>query len=304
MKIVFFNKYGAGDVHVSRGIIRMIMPKIKELDPAAEFIYSHPKQYNLLSDIPNLLYDPELWKQLDKYDNLIKRGDHLFINSWYVQSNWRYMKPYGLTLDAIYAAFDDTCQQQWGFGLADISNDIKDFFPQIDYTKYQLDNTKKWLAKHPERKVLVETGDTFSGQSSNFPMLPLVVELANKHPDIAFIASRKEPGKMPKNLYFTDDIIRKDRRYQTDLNEISYLSTQCEMLVGRASGVSSFVITKENMFDRSSFKYMVFTKYLPKYPDKYWISDLLKDKVKYSAKTIASSVSEPQRILEKIEAEL
>jgi hypothetical protein len=302
MKVVFLTHWHLGDVHVSRSFIRLIMNKVRMIDPSTEFICSHQNPFNLLADIPGLIYDPELWQRMSKYDNLVKQGDHLFINLWYCQSQWRYFKPYGLTLDALYAAFDDTCKQQWGFGMADLSTDIRDFYPVIDYSKFQLEPTKKWLNKHPERKVLIETGDVLSGQMNNFNMQPLVEQLAKNHPDIAFICSKKEKTKTP-NIHFTDDIVGVDRKYKTDLNEISYLSTQCEMLIGRASGVSSFCITKENFFERP-LKYIVFTKFLPKYPDKYWTSDLLQARVKYSAKTIATHNVEPQKMIDLIEKNL
>jgi hypothetical protein len=48
------------------------------------------------------------------------------------------------------------------------------------------------------------------------------------------------------NVVFTNDIIKSN---ECDLNEISYLSTFCDIIVGRNSGPFCFASTKNNLKD-------------------------------------------------------
>ena len=200
MEIIFFNFWHNGDLHLSRGIVRKIMEKVK----GTSFTYSHKCAPNVLEDIPNLKYDSKPISLLrNPHDNLMRINDSIYINTWYGQQNQKYVNQYGTTFDCLYSAFDDTCKNIWGFSLADISKDVREFFPIIDYSKYNLDKTKLWLNNHPGHKILVENGLALSNQSNNFPMEPIIVRLANKYRNKIFILTNKINMDKPENVFFS-----------------------------------------------------------------------------------------------------
>src|ERR1700677_2769215 len=188
MKIVFFNFFHNGDVHVSRGLVRQIMAKVNQIDPSISFVYAHRNPANLLLDISGLTFQPNLLNHIvSEHSNLTRYGDIVFFNTWYAQQHHKYMNRYGISFDTIYAAFNDSCKNLWNFSLSDISEDPSIFFPTIDYSKFEIGIASEWLKNNPGRKILVENGLAHSDQAHNFPMTPVIVRLAQKYPEITFI---------------------------------------------------------------------------------------------------------------------
>lgn len=299
MNVVFYNHFHNGDVHASRGFVRQIMSKVTGLN----FIYTHRNASNLLSDIPNLKYDAYPLSVLNNnHAGVIVNGNDIFINTWYGQQHFKYMNRYGITIDSLYAAFDEACRTLWNFSLSDIQSDPRLFFPSIDYSKFEIAHAKAWLDRCVGRKVYVETAQAQSGQAHNFAMTPAIVELAQKHPDITFILSNQEGNySLPINVAYSASIIQKSSG--SDLNENSFLSTYCDIIVGRASGAFTFALTQENLFVRSP-KFLCFSNLVPQPPNKWWMSELLRDKVNYNAQFIVEDVSTTDRAKQIIDSHL
>jgi hypothetical protein len=272
------------------------MEQVKKISPETTFAYQHNNPSNLLDDIPKLAYTGS--PIIDQHANLVKIDDALYINTWYGQQQHKYMNKYGLSFDCLYAALNDTCQQVWEFALSSISDDIRDFFPTIDYKKFEIEKAKAWLVEHPGKKVLIENGPALSGQSNNFSFSPIISLIASKHPNYSFILSHKENVNFPANVFYTSDIIQKT--IPSDLNEISFISSHCDLIVGRSSGVSTFAMTRENLFKRP-VKFINFSNLVPIRPNKYWLGSLLQDRVEYSAIFITKPeyrINEVSRIIE------
>jgi hypothetical protein len=300
--IVFFNAFHNGDVHVSRGFVRQIMSKVKQLHGDTVFSYSHRNPSNLLADIEGLHYNPHLINQVgSEHNNLVRLGDMVFINTWYAQQRWKYMNRYGITFDTLYAAFDDTCKSIWNFSLEDISQNPSDFFPVIDYDKFHIGPAQQWLAGHPEKKILVENGLAKSDQATNFPLVPVIVKAAQRHPEMTFILTEKDGANLPPNVVYSHNIIRKSER--SDLNETSFLSSQCDLIIGRSSGVFSFCLTQDNLF-RRKIKYLCFSNLTPTHDNKYWLGSLMTDKINYNSHILNVNESNPDRAFNLIEEHL
>jgi hypothetical protein len=300
-KVIFFNHWHNGDIHVSRGIVRKIINKVYAQDPSISFVYSHKNDPNLLMDIPNLKFDPHALNRVGVADNLVVIDDAVYINTWYARNNFLYVNQYGITIDALYHSFSDTCNAFWGFTLDDISTNVSDFFPVIDYSCYDTANANNWLRQNSLKKVLVENGNAMSSQATNFPMAPIIGSLANKHKDKIFILSKRENMNLPSNVIYTSDIIRKQKG--SDLNEISFLSTHCNMIIGRASGVFSFTLTKENLFIRDT-KFLCFTNLPTAVPNKFWVGASLNNRVEYSANIFTTNESNTIKVSEIIDRAL
>ena len=126
---------------------------------------------------------------------------------------------------------------------------VEDVFPTIDYEKFEIGLVKKWIKNNSGRKmVLIDNGKVLSNQSVNFSFANIITALSIKHKDKLFILCHRENKMFPDNVFYTDDIIGKNG---CDLNEISYLSGFCEVIVGRASGAFTFRLTRENLFERN-----------------------------------------------------
>ena len=301
-KIAFFNFFHNGDVHVSRGLIRQVMKKVNEIDPAVTFSYAHRNPANLLSDISGLGFEPGLLNYTGgEHNNLNRYGDTIFFNTWYAQQHFKYMNRYGISFDTLYAAFDDSCKNLWNFSLSDISENPSDFFPIIDYSKFEIGTASEWLKNNTGKKILVENGLAHSDQAHNFPMTPIIIRLAQKYPEMTFILTSPDNVALPSNVIYSDNIIKKYIR--SDLNEISFLSTHCDMVIGRASGVFSFTLTQENLFQRN-MKYLCFSNLVPNRSDKFWLNDLLSDKVNYNSNIITTNEPDVNSVYNIIEGHL
>lgn len=300
-RIVFFNCFHNGDVHVSRGFVRQIMNKVHQLDPSVQFAYGHKNTPDLLSDIPNLGFDSSFSSAIrSEHDNLVCVGDTVYINTWYAQQQFKYMNRHGITIDTIYDALEDSCKTLWDFSLSDISGDPSIFFPTIDYSKLNVGTIKNWIDNHPEKKILVESGPALSNQATNFPMGPIISQLANKYPDKSFILTSQEGVTLP-NVFYTSNIT--NRGGKTDLNEISFISSHCDVMIGRASGVWSFSLTQDNLFKRK-MTYLCFSNLVPKKEGKFWLGAKFEDIINYSSNIITTNESDVDVVRNIIERHL
>jgi len=291
-KIIWFNHFHNGDLHISREFVRKIMDKVKTISPETSFSYAHVNDPCLLSDIPNLGYQNLHTLGLDQFENLRTNGQTTYINTWYAQQRHKYMNIHGMTLDCLYQAFDDTCKTLWGFSLNEISSDPSLFIPTIDYSKFIIQNAQNWINSHPQKKIFISNGMAMSGQATNFAMTPIICELANIHKDKIFILSNQENNQiLPSNVVYSHHIIQKPSG--SDLNENSFLTTYCDVIIGRASGAFSYAWTQENMLKRNC-KFLCFCGpgVVVRPPHKFWASHLLSDKINYSAEYIVSEATD------------
>ena len=73
------------------------------------------------------------------------------------------------------------------------------------------------------------------------------MKIAEDHPECAFYMTDNSSLEGP-NIYSTRELINKDG---CDLNENSYLSRSCDVLVGRASGPFAFSCCHDNFMDKN-----------------------------------------------------
>lgn len=291
-KVVFFNYYHNGDIHLSRGFIKKIIEKVKQISPDTTFYYAHKNSPDLLADI-EIAFDPTGLSIIgNDHANLVVRGDTIYINTWYAQQHFKYMNVYGISMDTLYMALNDSCKAIWGFSLEDISKDPSVFFPSIDYTKYQITEAHKWLNNHPEKKIFVSNGNTLSGQAHNFAMTPILIDIAQKHTDKTFILSNKENINVPSNIFWSSDIIRKAG---CDLNENGFLTEHCDLIVGRSSGAFTFSQTQNNFFKRNT-SFLNICNLVPKQEGKFWLDTLMQHKITYTSKIKTIDTSYPDQV--------
>ena len=288
-KITFFNCFNNGDIHLSRGLVARIVGRFRELNSDVQFSYAHNRHPELLNDIPGLSWEPiDNSKIKSEHLGMFVSDGTLYINTWYGQQNFKYMNEHLITFDCLYYVFNDVCQKLWQNDLSSLSPCFRDFFPEIDYKQYFIHNVDKWLSTNTGKKILIANGPALSGQATNFDMMPMVNALADKYRDYSFILTERSGEQSTKNVFYSNEIIGKS---YCDLNENAYISTHCDVIVGRASGVFSFSLTRQNLFERNPHFVCFSNLNTSKDASKFWLGDKLSGKIDYSCRFHTQDVS-------------
>ena len=230
---------------------------MKEQMPDTNFEYwhfNHPK-VNLDLMIP-LTNTPH---QLDRNVTFYDQGEVMAVNTWIGVWGDIFAKHGGVNLQSLY--------ESWGqiyakLGLK-LHDDPEEYLPSVDYSFYKIDNVNSFVQNSKRKRILICNGKPMSNQSFESDMSSVISKAATAYPEIDFICTKKISTKA-LNILFTDDIISdqeifvgpnpfwNDRASNTcDLNEISYLSTHCDAIIGKNSGPFVFCETKQNLKDTS-----------------------------------------------------
>ena len=247
-RVVLYNSHHNGDIHYSREFARYFIKNI----PANEYYFIHQNSPRLVMDIPEIKsHGPEApvevtqkWTSLSQETHFQEIDGTLYINLWVGRNHRIYLQNYNdCTINANYAACQDACEQ---LGLSRDIGPLESFIPEYDYSPFNTEHIDNFInSKQNKLKVLISNGECLSGQADNFDMSPAINKLCLEYPDVIFLATNEshtlEHGY--PNLYYTSDIINIQFG---DLVENSYLSTHCDIIVGRASGAFCFACTKAN----------------------------------------------------------
>jgi len=257
-KIIFFNHYHRGDLLTHKEYVR----QIKEELPEVEFGYMHFNHAKLTRDldIPKVGEPTDLDPKVPYYQD----GDVLYINTW-IGSTWDIFCNYGgINMNSLWWQWErilPTINMAMGLQPEDhikLRAEKESYLPTIDFTKFNVASIDEYLEQSKDKKkILICNGAPKSGQSFAYNMESFVHTVANKFPNIDFICTEKFPVTL-SNIVFTDDIIKdseieekrapwEDRPINNcDVQEISYLSENCNAIVGKNSGPFVFCETKNN----------------------------------------------------------
>lgn len=241
--IIFFNWFHNGDIHVSRTFVKEIVQKVSQNNISCH--YMHRSGAKLLQDIDKLKFYPNTNIGLNEHIISHQQNNVLFLNTWYAAGNRKYYNTYGLSYNCLYHLFEEHVTKYLNFSLKDVSINPEYFYPDIDFSKYEINNVSNWLNTCNNcKKVLICNGLSLSGQSTNFNMDNIIYNLCNTYHGILFITTNPTTIKR-ENLFYSKDLIKANGN---DLNENAYLSTKCDIIIGRLSGAHTFSYNKENMF--------------------------------------------------------
>lgn len=258
--IVFRNYFNNGDLHCARSFIKYISTTLRE------YLYklNHPRSEKTLADLNIPLY----WKSHQIPRTFDNRGYHveyntLFINTQYLAYDGMYFNKYSCTPFTLWHIFNRTLQENFGIELP---KDIKLFLPEINYHcgKYEIDKVDEMLSRadFPVR-VLICNNEFESEQGLRFNMDRMIEVLANTYPNYLFLTTNATNAVCDgSNLFRVDKIIGDCNG--NNLNEISYLSTKCHIILGRLSGPNTFCFVKENMMNTNK-KFITFCPPSPLY---------------------------------------
>lgn len=234
--IYYFNLFGNGDLHYSREFIKDFILKI----PIKSF-YTHKKCPLILRDV-SVEYSSLMPSQETQPNEtgFFVENNILFCGTWIGQHHYKWCNSTGCCNIKnnynMYSSFANILNIQ-------LKNEL-DYIPEIDYSKYSIDDIKITLDKN----ILVSNGMCMSGQAMNFDMNPMIVNLASKHPSCTFYVTHAFPTDL-KNIVDCNSII--SEKTNSNLNEISYISTLCDIIIGRGSGPFCFTHVKENLYNKN-----------------------------------------------------
>lgn len=239
--IVFYNHYHNGDILCSKSFIQDIMNTIP-----TEYFYSHRMNPKVLEDMS--INSVSLNPSLPNRECILLNDEMIFVNTWIGSYFDRDLKCINsCTLKFAYEMYGRIFQSL--SSLFDVKLELKsieEYFPLIDYSRLKLNHVNDWLKTNNKRKILISNGPCHSGQCSyNGDMSDMINGFAERNKNVTFLTTHKIASNH-ENVVYTSDVTKAN---DFDLNEISYLSTHCDTIIGRCSGPFIFSLTKENMIN-------------------------------------------------------
>ena len=277
-EIHFYNPCNKGDIHSSRGIIKNII----RASPKLNIFYHHKHGHKLLKDIP-VSYTNENYNS----SHILSIVDNkLYINTWLGQK-----RNDGVQFCSTWGCNCISNKELLNYILNLLDKNIFEFnefdvLPTIDYSFFNIKKIDEYVKNNTKNKVLICNGPVLSGQCSNFSFMFFIDNLAEMFPNIEFILTQKHEFINKHNIKYTDDIIQEN---ECDLNEISYLSTYCPIVIGRASGPWTFAQTFETLTNKNK----TFISFNNKREDAFFTEKTICNKIwtnDYSAKNIMNTM--------------
>jgi len=254
MSIYLFNLFGNGDVFFN-------MPYINDIASQHDVVYCHQQS-------PRLLLDKNFKSEQAPFTRKQIRGQKVvsYNNNNYINCHvgayfdvFPDRSVFGTTLTSFHQMFTLIYQQVNQIHNTNLSiKDLEYYFHDIDYSFYQTQQIDQFFENTQyDRKVLICNGTALSGQCSGYngDMKPIVETLATEFSNVLFLCATKFNTQL-KNINFCDDIIGHDLNNH-NLNELSYISSKCDIIAGKNSGQFCFCSTRKNLFDKSK-KMIVF----------------------------------------------
>lgn len=240
-RIIFFCHYGAGDIFESREFAREYVRILGTTDN----YYAHGKSPYILNDMKDFKFTevtPEMhhrvpWKVV---------GDTIYINMWIGRDSKYVLPQIGVVVEKLFEMHNDMLRSM---GVRQLSRSPYAYIPIIDYSQYVTTGVDSFIKNAKwEKLILISNGPVQSCQAENFDFTPVIELLCKTFPKYQFVVTQRT-NLVAENLAYTDDIIGISTG--TDLNEISYLSTFCDVCIGRNSGPHVFAQVLDNWSDKN-----------------------------------------------------
>jgi len=222
--------------------------------------------------------------------------DALYINTW-VGCNWDIFCKYGgINMNTLY--------EQWGEIVEQINEvfetsiklhkEKEQYLPRISYNALNTAGIDNYInSTIGIKKVLLCNNVPQSNQSFNSEMKEYILPFAEMYPDTQFICTNQFDTDSNKNILFTNDIIGPVQ--DGDLQEISYLSTYCDVIVGKNSGPYVFCETYDNYMDNKK----TFLSFNAKHPDYEDIHETMSRDLNIKCKYIAIPIFNNKSLTDK-----
>lgn len=246
-RVIFYNHFGAGDIYESREFVKEWMTIV----PAREYFYSHGKNPRILLDMPELQF-----KEITVHMNPMKAvwddlNGNLYVNTWIGRDGSYVLPGIGCTVEGLHRMHNDMLKS-CDFG--ELKNSPVAYIPRIDYDVYPVEKALEFVMNEKRDLIYIDNGLVQSNQAQNFEFNPIVERIAKNCSDKAFLVTQKFTSEQT-NIFFTSDYTG---GVGFDLNEVSFMSLFCRVLIGRNSGPHVYTQNWQNVHDGSK-KLLSFT---------------------------------------------
>lgn len=242
MKVCFYNEGHIGDLLINLPFINLLIKTYPQND---YYQYSRGAgttfDDSLIDGTPHIILTNEkcgdinipTWMCNEEYREWEAPDDYPFVDHFSVQKYYweKIYKKHGFDVE-----IPEDLGIDYGFTLDNDSQKLIDLF---------VDNSKK--------KVLIFNQKTRSGQSDNQDYKSYLVRIANIYPQHDFLYTNEEDIRnelvLYNNLFYTPSIFGEK---QCDIIHNAYLSTYCDIIVGRANGPYMFAaMHNDNILNES-----------------------------------------------------
>jgi hypothetical protein len=243
-EVHLYNEFHNGDIFYSRPLVRLLEKKYK-------IHYYHNNNPGLFDDMPHVEEHIGLLSRFPIYHKSSIFGD---INTWIGQDSCLFLTS-GCSFES-YMCLIKKISTTYNLDLK--NQDPKDILPKINFSNLvniEEIYEKIKLLKYMYKKIIFwSNGPVLSGQSENFDFSQYIYDSAESFPDyLHLITNEINTEKMSSNILLTNYITNKF----PDLLYLGYISTFCDVIIGRESGPYCFTNVIENIFDPEK-KYICF----------------------------------------------
>lgn len=243
-KIVYFNTWHNGDVFAMKGYMHAVQKQL----PHISFAFAHGYSPKLIQDLGFEHMSITQVPAEATADRFTVIADTLYVNTWV----GKYMDLFEVgqkhsnykTLHGIWNVMKQEFSAQFSLELSDFTDPL-DYIPTTQWTQFEINAADDFISQYPNY-IVVCNGLVRSEQSDLGLMQNIITSLAEQYPDKQIVCTAKFTTETP-NIRFTDDIFSSTTN--GDLNEIAYLSTCAEMIIGKNSGPYMFAHTRDTMFN-------------------------------------------------------
>jgi len=167
-----------------------------------------------------------------------------YINTWYYSGSGKYFRT-GCTLTTLYNYFKDVYTV---LGLNNLLN-MDHYLPKIDINNIKSNINHNIFEQKHNKKILICNNIPLSGQSSENDWSDLINKIYFLNPNNLILVSNDGNYIKNKNVVPVYDLYLNKIDYESsnDLMEISYISTLCDVIIGRSSGPFSCCFTAHNI---------------------------------------------------------
>lgn len=261
--ILFYNLWHNGDVFSGRGYIKTIIGSL----PETKFGYYHKNNPKVVMDLVTTKFKPDLTKwQVEQlnFRKIYETEQTIYINTWvgtYFHQHATRMQDFPdvivnlsdeghanyLSLHKMYTFIVNFLNQNHSCNIQLKDNPLE-YVPDIDWSiQYDIQPANDFFIKTlGKKRYLFCNGIVRSNQSTLGNISKVIQTLAQQHSEDIFICTEKFETYL-QNIFFTGDIFS----IPCDLNEIAYLSTFCDVIVGKNSGPFMFTHIKPNINNQS-----------------------------------------------------
>jgi hypothetical protein len=236
-KINLFNHFHYGDVFLSRIIINALKDEF-------DITYYHNLKSPLFIDLEFVNEINHIPTNLNINRSYFESG---FVNTWIGQKNMEYVTKIdkGCSFRNYIELLNDIL-----LTLKIQKKDVTELLPFVNFEKlpnyFKIKNlVSNYLVKF-KKLILISNGNVESRQSVNFNFTPIIDDLSSENPDTLFLLTQKV-DLVKDNIIFTCDITET----KPDLLDISFLSTFCDLIIGRSSGPYTCCLNKENILNKN-----------------------------------------------------